>query len=224
MKRIAIGLLICITVLVIWYSGIADYFSLATIKEKSNYLAALVSRHYAWSCTLYILFYIATVFIGLPIVVPISMLGGYLFGLWRGILYSLIGATIGSTGYFLLIKRTRVIRHIRTSTERLTQFQHSLHTYGPFYLLFLHFITIVPYIAINTLAALSHVPLSTFIWTTAVAAVPGLFLYSFAGTQLHTITSTGDIIKPPFFLALLLLALLALLPIIINAWRSRRNS
>lgn len=184
----------------------------------------LVESYYIGYSALFILVYAAGVFIGLPIVIPLSVLGGYLFGLWFGVLYSLLGAVAGSIAYFLLIQHTISQKKNATYTEQLAHFKKLMHAWGPHYLLFLHFTTIVPYLVINTLAALAQVPLATFIWTTTLGAIPGLFLYSFAGQQLGVIESAYDIIKPQFFLLFLVLAIASLMPIIINKWQAHNNS
>lgn len=223
MKRIGLALGIIIIIAIAWHGGLADYLSLSRIKEHSDHFTHLVKNHYVWSSILYITTYIGTVLCGLPATIPLTILGGYLFGLWWGTLYAIIGATTGSIAYFLLIRYVLSKKATEKYADRLMHFKQLMLTHGPSYLLFLHFITIVPYIVINTLAALAQVRLSTFIWTTIVGAIPSLVLYSFAGKQLGVLESTEDILKPQFLLLFLVLAIIALIPIIIKKYRAKKN-
>lgn len=223
MKRIGLALGLCILIGVTLYSGLADYVSLATIKQQSDHFAYLVKHYYVWSSAVYIAVYMGGVFCGLPIVMPMTMLGGYLFGLLKGALYALTGATLGSVAYFLFIRYVLFKKATTKYSDRLARFKNLMLTYGPSYLLFLHFITIIPYVVINTLAGLAQIELPTFIWTTMVGAIPSIFLYSFAGRQLGTIESIRDIMKPHLLLLFLALAIIALIPIIINKWRKPKT-
>jgi len=69
---------------------------------------------------------------------------------------------------------------------------------------------------INSLAALAGVPLHAVAWTTAIGATPSLFLYSLAGRRLFALTSARDVFTTDIVLLLVLLALLAFLPTIVQ--------
>jgi len=215
-KQVIVTLAILVAIIAtIWYVGLADYLTISILQQKSEYFLYMVNNHYIWSVTLFLLLCSGGIFLGLPVVIPLTMLGGFVFGLWWGMFYSVLSATIGSLCYFLLIRYTlfgKTDRYI--SQQPLTSLQTLVKNHGSHYLLILHFIIIVPYIAINTMAAVSNVSLSTFVWTTVIGALPSLFLYSFAGRQLTIITSWYDIIQPPFLLVLCVLVLCTVLSII----------
>ena len=80
-------------------------------------------------------------------------------------------------------------------------------------------LTVIPFFVINTLAGLADVPLFTFIWTTVLGSLPLLFIYSLAGRQLGEIEAVRDILKPHMVALLIILALLALLPMVIKRLR-----
>jgi uncharacterized membrane protein YdjX (TVP38/TMEM64 family) len=106
--------------------------------------------------------------------------------------------------------------------DQLASFNRALASGQVSYLLAIHFIAIIPFPLINLLAALTHVPLWTFIWTTAVGILPGSLIYAFAGNQLTTIHSLKDIFSFNIMVAFVLLALLALLPLGIRWAKIRR--
>ena len=101
--------------------------------------------------------------------------------------------------------------------------RNNVQKFGVSYLLMLQFLTLVPYFIINTVAAVAHVPVLTFVWTTAVGALPLLFVYSFAGRQLGAIQSMRDIVTLPMLLAFVLLAFIAILPMIIRKIKGKQE-
>jgi uncharacterized membrane protein YdjX (TVP38/TMEM64 family) len=76
---------------------------------------------------------------------------------------------------------------------------------------------------INILAALTKVPLATFIWTTMLGVAPATFIFAFAGQQLLDISSIRDVFSPRVILALVLLAMFAFLPIMIKWFRRKKQ-
>ena len=100
--------------------------------------------------------------------------------------------------------------------NRIVTFKKQMDVHGVNYILMLHFVTVVPYFVINTLAALSDISLVTFVWATIVGSIPIISVYAFAGRQLSYIQSVGDIFSPPIILAFVLLIVLACMPIILK--------
>jgi uncharacterized membrane protein YdjX (TVP38/TMEM64 family) len=222
-KQIITSLLILMILVIIWYAGIAPCLNLTTIQQKGDYLIAMVNAHYAAAVALYILLFTLCIFLGFPVVLPFSVLSGYLFEHWWGILYALIGVTAGSMAYFVSARHAFSKTIQNSYATQLTRFKERVATYGSYYLLFIHFITVIPYVIINTLAALADVPIVTFFWTTVIGAIPSIWLYNSAGKQLKTIRSTCDIIQPKFFLILLVLAIVSLMPIVIHKYRTKQK-
>lgn len=202
---------------------VGDYLSIAQLQEKSEMLLAAVHAHYACAVIVYILVYAGLIACALPAVAPMTILGGYLFGVVAGVIYAVIGASTGATVYFLLVRSifAHTIRH--SFEERVATFQSKMNRYGASYLISLQLLTIVPYFVINTLAALAEVPLITFVWTTVIGGIPLHIIYAMAGRELATLTSIRDILKPSIIVLLLLMAFMALLPMIIRFVQARRT-
>ncbi len=218
-KPIIIGLCIGGIILLLRYLKIGDYLTFEQLKQNRMYLMQAVERNYGFSVLVYLSVYILVIACALPVVAPLTILGGFLFGLLPGILYALISCTAGSTGTFLIVRYLFGATVRKKYGDQLARFNERIKSYGYTYLLTLQLLTIIPYFVINTLAALADVPLWIFVWTTVVGAIPLLCIYSFAGQQLHCIESIRDIFSPQIILALVLLALLALLPMLIKRLR-----
>jgi len=81
--------------------GLERYFSFEMLSRNQAALAAWVAEHEVLAELLYVLAYTLIVAFSLPIAVVVTVLGGYLFGVWLGAVLSVIGATLGSVAVFL---------------------------------------------------------------------------------------------------------------------------
>lgn len=202
-----------------WYFGISRYFSLERLSNDRAWLMEMVNQYHTASVVVYIILFALIIAIGIPAVGPLTLLGGFLFGIWCGLLYAFTGAMIGVTTLFLIVRYiiSNTIR--RYYAAQLEQFSTRINAYGYSYLLTMHLMSVVPYFVIATVAGLTNVSIITFVWTAAVGSLPLLAIYAFAGKQLGSIGSIKDILSPHIMLALALLALLALLPILMRRIR-----
>ena len=75
---------------------------------------------------------------------------------------------------------------------------------------------------VNLVSGLTRVNLGTYMTATAVGIIPGSFVFAYAGRQLGTINSLGEIASPPVLLAFTLLGLLALLPIVYRKFLAKK--
>ena len=108
--------------------------------------------------------------------------------------------------------------------SRLAVIDRHIEAQGGYYLLAVRLVPIFPFFLINILAALTPIPLKTFVLTTSLGIIPGSLVYLFAGTQLGSINAIGDLLSPGMLLALALLGCLALLPVVFNRFFGRRLS
>lgn len=213
----AVGLVVIVAIVlgVFLCTSIGECISLEWVKMHSASLKESVDNNYPLAVCLYCLIYASIISFGIPGVAPLTILGGYLFGLF-GILYALIGATLGCLGGFFIMRYVfgRTIR--RRYAHQLERFQRLMKRYGASYLLMIHYSTVVPFFIVNTLAALADVPIFTFVWTTIVGSIPLLSIYVLAGRQLAKLTSLKDIFSPAVIVVFILLAILAVVPVLIK--------
>ncbi len=206
---------------VIMYSWVSRFITLEQIQAHSLALKGYVGEHYIIAVLLYICVYAFTIAVGIPGVAPLSLLGGYLFGVLLGTMYGAFGATVGSLIAFVLVRY--VLKNWVTNRygHQFEKFNRQMRKYGANYLLMVHYASIIPFFFINSLAAISDVSWWTFIWTTIVGFIPISMIYSFAGRELATIESIHDIVSPPIITVFVILILLAFLPIVIKHYKSQ---
>lgn len=210
--RLMVVLLFICAMIVAWYAGLRNYFTLEKLQLEGAYLQAMVDSHYAQSVMVFIFVYFCATLLFLPFVAVLTLAGGFLFGTFLGAVYTNVGATIGSMCAFIFARHFlgSVVQE-RFKTQ-LIRFNRAMQEGQTSYLLAIHFIAIIPFPLVNLLAALTRVPLWTFVWTTSVGIFPGSLIYSFAGRQLATIHHLKDIFSLKIMLAFIMLAALAFLP------------
>lgn len=196
-----------------YHFWLSEYVTLEYLKAQSVYLAQWVAKHYIVSVACYMGIYFIFIASSIPSTGPLSMLGGFLFGTFWSIVYATIAATAGATVSFLLFRSVfRNSVHDKYA-DKLKKFRVGIDEYGSFYLLILHFLFILPFVVINTLAALADISVWSFLWTTAVGFLPTALIYGFAGQQIRVIESASEIFSFKIIgsLALLIIGIIVII-------------
>ena len=200
-----IGLSVLLAAFFIYYSGLSDCFTLQYCKAHLGWAQALVAQHYGVAVGLYIFLYMISVILCIPAGIVLIVTGSFLFGLFPGLLYANIGATLGALISFF-IARYLIGQYIhRHYQEQLKTLNHELHQHGALYLLTLHLIPVTPFAVLNYCAGLTRIKPWPFLWTTALGILPGSLLYGLMGQRLATLTTIGDIFTPDLIIAFLVL-------------------
>lgn len=222
-RALLIALSVGIIVVIARMLHLENYVSLEQLKMRSLALKDFVEQDYVSALLMYIGFYILAITLALPIVAPLAMLGGFLFGIIPGLIYAECAATCGATLSFLLVRYVFSALLQQRYNAQLKSFNNRINEYGHGYLLTLQLMMIFPFFVIVTLAALANVSVWTFIWTSALGSFPFILIYVFAGSKLADIHSMSDILSPSIIGVFVLLALLALLPMLIRKINSMRK-
>ena len=201
------------------FTPLYEYFALDYIKERSLYFKQFVNDHYLLSVGIYMLVFISTIALSVPSSIILTLLGGYLFGIWHTSIISTISVTVGVTIAYIVYKYLLQDTLAQTYKDRAEQFEKQMREHGASYLLMLNFSTVFPYFVINAFAALSRVSVWTVVWTTAIGFIPQAFVYAYAGQGLGSIKKVNDIFSTNVIIAFVLLILLALVPMLIKRFK-----
>ena len=169
-------------------------------------LQTAISRCGSWAAIAYVgLFALLPAFF-FPVAV-LALAGGLLFGLWRGSIYTFIGAILNCTLMFLLARyagREKVEALIqRKLSPQWQQRLQNLNSGGGFALLvILRLIPAVPYNLINYAFGLTAMPYRTYIIGSALGIIPGTLAFINIGDK------ALDVTDPDFWVAIGLLLLL----------------
>lgn len=220
-RRLIILAVVVAAIVGIRLSGVGDVLTLENLQAQGADLRDLTSANYALAVGIYVALYIAVVALSVPGATIMTLAGGFLFGTLLGALYVNIGATVGAIVVFLFARYLFGKSLQGRYKDRLKKFNREFKENGVSYLFMLRFIPIFPFFLINIFAGLTEVSLFTFAWTTMLGIIPGSLVYTFAGRQLSTISSVGDIFSPNMLLAFVLLGVFALVPVVYKRVKGR---
>jgi uncharacterized membrane protein YdjX (TVP38/TMEM64 family) len=118
---------------------------------------------------------------------PLALFAGFIFGKWFGLLFTVIGLSIGATllyifaNYFLKeIIRDRFLKRFQKLGEK---FQKSEFLY----LLIYRFIGGIPFQIQNVLPCIFNVKVYNYFWSTFLGMIPSLFIMISIGSGLEEI-------------------------------------
>ena len=221
--KIVLAVMFAIAIGAFFYFDLAQYLSLQNLQGNRDRLLAYAEDHYVTAVLLFIGVYGVQTALSLPGAAALTLVGGFLFGSVVGTLYVNVAATAGATLAFLAARYLLQDWVERKFGDRLGPIQQGFARNAFSYLMTLRLIPAFPFFLVNLVSGLTRINVGTYIAATAIGILPGSFVYAYAGRQLGTINSLGEIASPPVLLAFTLLGLLALFPIIYRKLKGRQR-
>ena len=171
------------------------------IKNNRDYFFELRDKNFLLLSVLFILF--TTVWVlAAGFGSPVAIFAGFIFGKWFGLMFLLIGLSIGATGLYLFANfflKEMVQEKFLNKYENLgKKFKRSEFLY----LLIYRFIGGIPFAISNILPCIFNVKVTNFFWATFLGMIPQLFLVCSIGSGLEVIIDNN--LEPPSFLELVL--------------------
>lgn len=187
------------------------------------WLDQLIERYFWVSLLIYGLSFSALVVVTLPIGTLFCIAGGYFFGLWLGAAAALLGASLGATLTFLMVRYGggRKLRN-RVHEGKLEDLLVMLERDATWYLILLRIIPIAPFFVINAAAGLTRIGYLHFAVATAVGLIPTTLIYASIGRGLGSIMQAqehvgpGLLLRPEVGLPLVVLALIIILSYVVR--------
>jgi len=98
--------IILIVLIIFWgiYFFNKDFFQINNIFSKIEIIQNFINVNYFVSILIFTLFYSFLILCNFPIASLISMISGYLFGIWVGAIIAIVGGTLGAFGIFSVAK------------------------------------------------------------------------------------------------------------------------
>lgn len=184
--------------------GIAAYIVRFEFNLGKDEISAFVKSFGWWSPFIFFLIYALGPIVFFPTSI-LSLVAGFVYGVWPGFLYILLGATgAAATGYVMgrffgdsLVK----VQNFSWSEQLFTKIDQN----GFLYVLILRLTPIVGFDLLSYVAGITRVKFRSFIPASMIGMFPGTLLYSYLGASL----GTGNI-KQIMLAVSLLLALMAI--------------
>lgn len=207
-SRLLLLLLISGVAALFFALDLGRYLSLAELQARQLQISTWVQAHFLEATLLYLFIYVASTALSLPGASLLTLAGSALFGIGWGLLLVSFASTLGAT-LAMLSARFLLRDWVRARFgDRLAQFEQGMAKDGAFYLLTLRLIPLFPFFLVNLLMGLTPIRVSTYFWVSQLGMLPATFVYVLAGSELATLTSTGNILSPGLILALTLLGLM----------------
>lgn len=190
---------------IVKYYNLTDFFSF----ENINGLKAFINSYGMLSPLVFIVIFIIATIAFIP-GLPIAVLAGMLFGLWRGTLYVVIGSTIGVSASFLIgryLGRDLVLK-LAGKNERMAKLDGYIKQHGDTILIISRLVPIFPFNLQNYAYGVTDIKFGTYFWYSLIFMIPGTFIYACFGDLASSSVSTGDLI---IYSSLLLTALCLLI-------------
>lgn len=207
-----------------------DKISFDALARHSADLLAFRDANYLSASLGFIALYIATVAFSLPGATIVTLTGGFLFGVFPGVIYNVGGATVGAALVFLAARAgfgADLATRLEARGGAAARMQVALQENQWSALLILRLLPILPFFLVNLIAASVGVRLRPFVLTTMLGIIPASLVFTSIGAGLGDVLAAGEvpdlgiIFTPPILLPLLGLAALAALPVLVKALRGR---
>ncbi|WP_370251464.1 TVP38/TMEM64 family protein [Nioella sp.] len=211
---------------------LGDYLSFETLRDNREALLAFRDSHFVTMVAAYMTLYVLIVAFSLPGATIATLAGGFLFGLFPGVVFVLMSATIGATLIFLAARMgfgTALSARMDASSGTVRRIIEGIHDNELSMLFLIRLVPVVPFFVANLLPALVGVSLSRYVFTTFFGIMPGTAVYTWVGAGLGEVFARGDtpdltiLFEPAILGPILGLCALAALPILLKALRGQKG-
>ncbi len=194
-----------------FYFDLGRYLNLEYLKSAHGQIVALVHERPVLSTAVFFLGYVVITAASLPGAAVMTLAAGAVFGLLWGLAIVSFASSIGATLAMLIARKVLGETVQRRFGDQLESINRGLRRDGGFYLFSIRMVPLFPFFVINLVMGLTPIGAWTFYWVSQVGMLAGTFVYVFAGTQLASVDSLGDVLSPGLIAALSLLGLFPLL-------------
>lgn len=228
-KRFMPLIIIGLGIVLFFVFGLDRYLRLEALKENHEALRNFVDTRW-WAPALFVLLYAVIVAFSIPLAAIMTPTAGLLFGVVEGSIYSVVGATLGATGIFLVAKYALGDFLREKAGPFIKKLEAGFREDAFSYLMVLRFVPLVPFWVVNLVPAFLGVKLVTFIITTLIGIIPGAVVYATVGASFSSLIAQGEdltlqgALTPQVIGALVGLALLSCVPIVYKRIMRRRDA
>lgn len=210
-KKLVILLAVAAMAVVFFQQGWHHELTFENLKARQAELSAYTEAHGSRMMLGFFLAYVIAAALSLPGATILTLAGGALFGLGKGLVLVSFASSIGATLAMLVSRYLLRDGVTKRFGRKLAALDEGIERDGGFYLFTLRLIPIFPFFLINLGMGLTKIRTWTFYWVSQVGMLLGTAVYVNAGTQLASLESPAGILSPRLLGAF---ALLGLMPLI----------
>jgi len=209
-----------------------DYLSFDALRDNREALIAFRDSNYLLTALVFVAAYVVIVAFSLPGATVATLTGGFLFGLFPGVLYNVSAATLGAVVIFLAAQwglGARLKDRMDASEGMVRKIKAGIDDNQWSMLFFIRLVPVVPFFVANLLPAFLGVPLFRFVISTFFGIMPGALVFTSVGAGLGAVFARGEspdlgiIFEPHILLPILGLCVLSLLPVAIKTFTGKKD-
>lgn len=164
--------------------GIAALYGALPIGETLQALVRRIDALGPWAGTVFVLLYAAASVLLLPVWI-LTVAAGAVFGVARGSILVLFGATLGAMAAFALA-RTGLRKSVRRWARAYPDFDkldHAIAARGGWIVFLVRLSPVFPFVYVNYLFGLTAIPAATYAVTTILGMIPATIVYVALGAS-----------------------------------------
>lgn len=220
--------LIILLVAIVGAYALRDKLSFEALSANREALIAFRDAYYLAAVLAFMGAYIVIVAFSLPGATVATLTGGFLFGLFPGVLYNVLSATLGAIAIFLAARAgfgASVAAKIEAGGGAAAKLQAGLRENEWSVLFLMRLVPAVPFFLANLIPAFVGVALHRFAISTFLGIIPGTAVFTSIGSGLGEVFARGETPDLSIFFApqvigpILGLAALSALPILLKFFR-----
>lgn len=197
------------------YLGLREYLDEETLR-------GWIYGYGPWGPAIYMLIYAVAPSLMLP-GLPLTVVGGVLFGPVWGTVYVIFGATAGASIAFLISRYLgREWVAAKLKTDRLRDLDRAVEEKGWKIVAFTRLIPIFPFNFLNYAFGLTRVKFLHYVLASFVFMLPGAAAYVIFSSSLLDVLK-GKVSKE-FIIGVVLVVLVSLIPVLYRKYRGRREA
>jgi uncharacterized membrane protein YdjX (TVP38/TMEM64 family) len=209
-----------------------EHLSFEALAENREALLAYRDANYLVTVLGFVAIYAVIVAFSLPGATVATLTGGFLFGIFPGVLFNVTAATAGATLIFLAARwglGARLAARLEDSGGLVQRIKAGIDDNQWSMLLLIRLIPAVPFFVANLVPAFVGVPLARYVITTFLGIIPGALVFTSVGAGLGEVFARGEtpdlgvIFEPHVLLPILGLCVLAAVPMVLKAVRGRKG-
>jgi uncharacterized membrane protein YdjX (TVP38/TMEM64 family) len=164
--------------LLAWGLGLHDWVR----PERFSQLRAAIEGHGAWGPVLFVTGYVLGELLFVP-ALPLTLLGGLVFGPVRGILYVWLAATLSAALAFLVARHLArdTVERWMASRPRFARIDHAVERHGWRIVMVTRLVPLFPFNLQNYAYGLTRIDFWTYLLVSAVSMLPGTIAFTLAG-------------------------------------------
>ena len=217
-KNFCILFFIVFLYFIIQHFHLTQYLSMSGFNKYHGILLNYYQIHKLKFILYFIFIYIISISLFIPGTIFLDIFSGYIFGYFYGSSLVIICYTLGAFFNFLIVKNYFNAFFANKVLKFKDMIKSKKKKYILLNLISLRMVAIIPFWAINILAALLNIDLTTFIFSTFIGVAPISIVYVMIGVGIKNIIVSKSLLtlnvlyNNKAIIALILIALLIFIP------------